>query len=238
MDFSMLSHDIMEQIWNEKVKIEKLEKAEKSAKKGFPLVIKELKKVSMKDTDIIDTEENYNEYGMGEGSNIYAECADELNLPDSQYTEEEEDAMIASYIEEKNIVPIINNDRYNNPFIEYFQIFMNDKILKRIKKNRRVLARKIREAKQWDFQTDKHIFSILSVIRDRGYTDAPLEDRFYFLRPTAQYGFGGHMNTDIEGFGTMIYREQIDAEAQGGFLEYNGIYPEDFNNDIITAPLQ
>lgn len=212
----MLSHDIMEKIWNEKVKMEKLEKAEKSARSGFPRVMKELKSISWRDTDVVDTLENYNTFGMGDGSAIYAETS--WDVPDN-LTPEEEDAFILSYIAE-NIVPIINTDN-NTPFVEYFKIFRNDEILKIIKRRKRGALNSIRNKKQWHFQTDEHIFSPLSIIRNRCYEDAPLEDKFYFLRPTAEYGFGGHMNTDIEGFGTMIYRMEINGEAQGGFLEYD-----------------
>jgi hypothetical protein len=223
----MLSHDIMEIIWNEKVKMEKLEKAEKSAKRGFPWVMKELKSVSMRDTDIIDSLENYNTFGMEDGSNIYEYVANELNLPDSQYTQEEEDDMVAEYIEENNIFPFITTNLCHNiVFVEYYKLKNSDEMLKIINRRKRSALNSIRNRKQWEFQKDKHIFRTLSIIRDRGYIDAPLEDKFYFLRPTAQYGFGGHMNTDIEGYGTMLYRLEINEEAEGGFLEnkWRGIH--------------
>ena len=156
---------------------------------------------------------------MGEGSNIYRDIADELGLPDTQYTTEEEYAMVASYIEKNNIFPVIKTI-YNTTFVEYFKIATPRKIIRRISIGRRNELSRIRRKKQWSFQTDEHIFHPLSIISDRGYTDAPLEDKFYFLRPTASAGFGGHMNTDIEGYGTMIYRMEINGEAEGGFLEY------------------
>ena len=62
MIFTDLSHDIMEMIWNEKVKIEKLDKVEKSAKKQFPRVLNELNLINPPITNI------YGQAILGAGS--------------------------------------------------------------------------------------------------------------------------------------------------------------------------
>ena len=183
MSFNMLPNDIMEYIWNMKEKAEaldKLDKVEKSAKRNYNLVMRELKKRIRKDTLVSDTLEDYDEYGMGDGSNIYSYCADQLQLPDSEYTIEEEDEMIEQFINYNNIIPVRNRDN-----VEYFKVLRDREILRKIYYAKRRKMKEINNRKIWDFRRELHIFRILNEIRYNGLLDAPLKEKFPFLRATA-----------------------------------------------------
>ena len=82
VSFSDLSHDIMEMIWNEKVKIEKLDKAEESARRNYPLVLDELRDVvNRRLYGVYMTYEEWDKYGMGKGGDLWRYVYDELDTP-------------------------------------------------------------------------------------------------------------------------------------------------------------
>tara|TARA_R110002096_G_scaffold77148_1_gene181811 strand:- start:723 stop:1460 length:738 start_codon:yes stop_codon:yes gene_type:complete len=218
MDFSFLPHDVMEHIWNMKVKEEKLDKAEASRNKNYKLVLKELRQRSYpivssaeegSDDDELYLWSKYSEYMMGEEDDLVDEDGEPIQGLDldewtTLYKEEND------FHWEKRCLSIIDaiilTDEYEGPDWEgsYHMCIvvriMGTEILKEIKTLKEAQDKYIKRWKEdfLNYDNSLHYGARLDFIKQMGYEDAPLHMKWHHLRKTNEEGFGGRMEKSFE----------------------------------------
>lgn len=208
MSFSQLPHDIMGLIWDEKVKIEKLEKAQAFSRRNHKRVMKELELRNIK-LDVVDLEVNYNIYGFGKNhTNLFYDIVDELDLDHLSIEEQEE--RVELFIFHQGIYPIKKEHR----IFYYRRCKKGRTILYYINQDKIDTRKKIADMKGARFRLNRHIFGQIHMIKYNCWEDYELDEKYFFLRDTKKYGYGGHMCGDKEPYGTKIYRESLEVEPE------------------------